>query len=243
MDARRFLLVGVGAILVWAQMGQAAWAQSLPELGRFDSLGYQMTSGTIDVFVRFRGDGSDECIRRGTCGYAGQIHYRLTARRGSSAFFVSAPENEGGPFGAAFLFGSGRTVADVWLADTSNRGFHRCLDSRAHAVDGLLFDRRGRRQVLVRLRSAPGGVFTPGTNFDDYLDTHCAGPTENDLIRAGAYPTRSYAGRRFHRRRFNLALSGVRRFRRSGFRVEVRTRVRVHLRRELSLRFPEGGVF
>ena len=198
---------------------------------------YDVRQADIDEVVRFRGDPAT-CGPPGLCGYAGTVHYRFHGR-GSGAF--TAPGRNGEP-GLAFGFaaGRGRTASDVSVADGAGNPVSRCTDTATFQADGFIGD-PGRRRVTVALHSTGMDGFGSGEAQPDYLDTHCAGPRDRDLISSRAAPSRNYAVSRFRRRRFALVFAGTRPFRAGGFEGTVRFRVTFGLVRKFKEPLAEPG--
>ena len=225
------LLPGVALLATFAV------APAAPARGRPTNVMYDVTHARIGVTVRFRGDGTDTCRRAGLCGYSGAISYSLRAKGGDSGanFFSPGVSNVAG-FGFVFLIGSGTTTADVSFTDANGSVTQRCSDSVARRHDGLEIGPGARGRVVVVFRQTPdlSGGFVGGSSAfgDDALNTRCAGPSEQDIVPAGAFPSRSYAASRFRRRHFNLVLHKTLPFRAAGFAGTVRTTVLVVLRRE-----------
>jgi hypothetical protein len=198
---------------------------------------YDVRQADIDEVVRFHGAPAT-CGPPGLCGYSGIVHYRFHGR-GSGAF--TAPGRHGEP-GLAFGFavGGGRTASDVSVADGAGDPVSRCTDTATFRADGFIGD-PGRRRVTVALHATGMDGLGSGEAQPDYLDTHCAGPRDRDLVSSRAAPSRNYAVSRFRRRRFALVFADTRPFRAGGFEGTVRFRVTFGLVRKFKEPLAEPG--
>lgn len=198
---------------------------------------YELRQADIDEVVRFEGD-PVSCGQVGLCGYTGSVHYNFHGR--GSATFTARGRLD--PFGVAsgIAVGSGRTSSDVAFADRAGNTVARCTDSATFRADGFVGEPE-RRRVTIALHQTGTGTFGFDDAQPDYLDTHCAGPRDRDLIASHAAPSRNYAVSRFRRRRFALIFADTRPFRAGGFQGTVRFRVRFGLVRKVSQALAEPG--
>lgn len=198
---------------------------------------YDLRQADIDEVVRFQGDPAS-CGPPGLCGYSGTIHYNFHGR-GTGAFTAAGRPD---PFGLAFGFavGRGRTSSDVALVDGAGNTVNRCTDAATFTADGFSGE-PGRRRVTIGLHATGTTGSGLGEAQPDYLDTHCAGPRDRDLIASQAAPSRNYSVSRFRRRRFALIFADTRPFRAGGFQGTVRFRVRFGLVRKFTQPLAEPG--
>jgi hypothetical protein len=198
---------------------------------------YDVRQADVDELVRFQGDPAT-CGASGLCGYAGTVHYSFHGR-GAGAF---APAGRRERFGSVFglALGSGRTTSDVALADGAGGPHARCTDTATFRADGFA-GQPGRRRVTIALHETGPGTIGFGEAQPDYLNTHCAGPRDRDMIASHATPSRNYAVSRFRRRRFAIVFADTQPFRAGGFQGTVRFRVTFGLVRKFTEPLAEPG--
>ncbi|MDQ6749285.1 MAG: hypothetical protein M3Z33_00800 [Actinomycetota bacterium] len=238
LGIRRAGMLAAALVLVLPATGAPARkARAVPQ----SLFVYDLRQADIDEVVRFQGDPAS-CAPSGLCGYAGTVHYNFHGR-GTGAF--TAPTSQD-PFGLAFglAVGSGRTSSDVGFVDGAGNRTARCTDTETFKADGFS-GAPGRRRVTIALHQtgttgADVGVGV-GEAQPDYLDTHCAGPRDRDLVAGNAAPSRNYAVSRFRRRRFALVFADTRPFRAGGFQGTVRFRVTFGLVRKFTQPLAEAG--
>jgi hypothetical protein len=231
---RPALVLGMALALVCGGAGPAGAKQRARE--RSSVFGYEIRQANIDELVSFHSDLA-ACAPAGLCGYAGTVRYAFHGR-GFGAFESPGRRSSLPPIVFGSADGTGRTVSDVALAGSTTH----CTDVLPIDSDGFEGLFRGRR-VTVTLHAAAGqDQTTISTLLDmDYLDTHCPGPRDRDLIASGATPSRSYSISRFRRRRFAIVFADTRPFRAGGFIGTVRFRVTFGLIRRFHQPLAESG--
>jgi hypothetical protein len=140
---------------------------------------YRVTQAQGSEVATFQGDGTQNCASAGLCGTSGTVSYTFSsAKQGFAIVTVVSRGSRHTGFGD-FEFGtSGTTTANVSQAGVAQP----CTDSVSHRFDSL--------DVFVSGSSVGMGLhaFNADTFSSDFLGTHCAGPTEEDMVSARALP-------------------------------------------------------
>jgi hypothetical protein len=166
---------------------------------------YKFTQAEGFVRVTFEGDQAAGCADRGVCGVTGTVEYRFGGRPRNG--FLDAVFNGSRPTRAAGGFSTnGATTADVATAGVEQH----CVDSVPRASDAFAMIRSG-----SAMRFTWHGAFS-GTG-DDYLNTHCQGPSEDDLAQAGSLPNARFSYKPLRSKYSTFAAKGQARFSASGF--------------------------
>jgi hypothetical protein len=140
---------------------------------------YRVTRAQGTETATFQGDGTSACANAGLCGYSGTVTYSFAhPSHGAAIVTVVSRGNRHAGFGD-FGFGTqGTTTSNVAQAGVAQP----CVDTVQHHFDSLDVVVSGSR-VLFGLHA-----FNADQLSSDYLGTHCAGPTEEDMALAGALP-------------------------------------------------------
>jgi hypothetical protein len=161
---------------------------------------YVIKKATGSERVTFTGSDTAGCQSRGACGTSGTVSYSFGGipRHG---LFVLLPRQAG----FAFFDTTGLTTSSVTTAGTSQP----CTDTVRHRSEFFALAPSGSR---FRYVSHFGD-----TDLGDYLDTRCAGPIEEDLAKAGALPSATFAARGFTGRKIKFSAVGSQPFTSGGF--------------------------
>lgn len=152
--------------------------------------------------VTFTGDSAAKCEDFGTCGYKGTVTYAIDGKpRGT---LLLAKSRSGRYTGGATYKTKGVTTADVTMPDGT-----ACTDIVKHGTD------------VFSMTSLPASAKTLLLSYhdagDDYLDTTCTTPTEENLQAAGALPEGTFEAAGFTGKRVKWALKGALEFKANGF--------------------------
>lgn len=201
--ARRGSLTAVtGRVASAFAMAATVLAVAAPTAAAKTGSIFDMTIARGFERVTFTGDSAAKCEEFGTCGYKGTVTYTIGGKpRGT---LLLAKSRRGRYTGGATYKTNGVTIADVTLPDGS-----ACTDVVKHKTD--VFSTTSLRSSAKTLLLAyhDGG--------DDYLDTACTGPTEEELSAAGAVPEGTFEAAGFKDKRVKWALSGALEFKARGF--------------------------
>jgi hypothetical protein len=214
----------IAGLCVALTLGSAAQASGATKPPRANV--YSVTSAAGSVRVQFAGDPAT-CARSGVCPYHGTVTYVFAQPHGDNGvafliFLRGILVSGTGDFAA-----HGETDADV---QEDVAAAPPCTDVVHHGgdfSDGFTVVQTGPSRARVTLHPDSDG--SPQSTAQDYIDSHCAGPRDMDLMRAGALPARSYSLSRFRRQRVTLDLSGTRSFRSGGFAGTVTSTVKIAL--------------
>jgi hypothetical protein len=140
---------------------------------------YRVTQAQGSEVATFQGDGTQTCATAGLCGYSGTVSYNFSGASGGFAIVTVTSRGHRHTGIGDFEFGtSGTTTANVSQAGVAQP----CTDSVKHRFDSL--------DVFVSGSTVGMGLhaFNADTFSSDYLGTHCAGPTEEDMVAARVLP-------------------------------------------------------
>jgi hypothetical protein len=171
--------------------------QALAAKTHTTNFAYRVTKAEGTETATFQGDGTPTCAAAGLCGYSGTASYTFThASRGFALVTIVTRGHRHAGF-ADFEFGTdGTTTSNVAEAGVAQP----CVDSVKHRNDTLDAVVSGSR-VLFGLHA-----FNADTLSSDYLGTHCAGPTEEDMVAARVLPAIVIPLKVMKRRRIDFEL-------------------------------------
>jgi hypothetical protein len=146
---------------------------------RSTTYAYKVTKAEGSETATFQGDGTPVCASAGLCGVSGTVSYTFThVNNGFATVTVLTRGHRHAGFGD-FEFGiDGTTTSNVSQAGVAQP----CTDTVKHRSDILDVLVSG-SHVLFGLHAINADAFS-----GDYLDTHCAGPTEEDMVAARVLP-------------------------------------------------------
>jgi hypothetical protein len=161
------------------------------------SFAYRVTKAEGTETATFQGDGTPTCAAAGVCGYSGTASYTFThASGGFAVVTVVTRGHRHAGFGDLEFGTDGTTTSNVAEAGVARP----CVDSVKHRSDTLDVVVSGSR-VLFGLHA-----FNADTLSSDYLGTHCAGPTEEDMVAAQVLPAVVIPMKVMKRRRIDFEL-------------------------------------
>jgi hypothetical protein len=140
---------------------------------------YRVTKAQGTETATFQGDGTQTCASAGLCGYSGTVTYTFANPRGGFAIVtVQTRGHRHAGFGDLEFGADGTTTSNVTEAGVAQP----CTDTVKHRGDTL--------DVFVSGSRVGFGLhaFNADTLSADYLGTHCAGPTEEDMVAAQVLP-------------------------------------------------------
>jgi hypothetical protein len=155
---------------------------------------YRVTKAEGSETATFQGDGTQTCANAGLCGTSGTVSYTFGHANGGFALITVITRGHRHTGIGGFEFGvDGTTSSNVSQAGVAQP----CVDSMKQSNDSL--------DVFVSGSRVAFGLH--GLNADllssDYLDTHCAGPTERDMLAARVLPAVSIPLRALKRKRLS----------------------------------------
>jgi len=158
---------------------------------------YRVTKAEGSEVATFQGDGTSTCAGAGLCGTSGTVSYTFTKANGGFALVTVITRGHRHTGLGDFEFGTdGTTSANVVQAGVAQP----CVDTVKHRDDSLDVFVSGSRFEL--------GLH--GLNADllasNYLDTHCAGPTEADMLAARVLPAVEFPLRTLKRHRIDFQI-------------------------------------
>jgi hypothetical protein len=164
---------------------------------------YDMTSAKGSEKVTFTGDSAAGCEQFAVCGYKGTVTYAIGGK--PKGTLLLARSRSGRYTGGATYKTTGVTTTTVTPPD----GSADCTDTVRHKTDVFQMSSLKNSAKTLLLSYHDGG--------DDYLDTACTGPTEQDVAAADAFPAGTFEASGFKGKRVKWGLSGALEFRGSGF--------------------------
>jgi hypothetical protein len=158
---------------------------------------YRVIKAEGSEVATFQGDGTSTCASAGLCGTSGTVSYTFTHANGGFALVTVITRGHRHTGLGDFEFGTdGTTSANVTQAGVAQP----CVDTVKHRDDSL-------------------DVFVSGSHFElglhglnaellasNYLDTHCAGPTESDMFAARVLPAVEFPLRALKRKRIDFQI-------------------------------------
>jgi hypothetical protein len=158
---------------------------------------YRVTKATGSEVATFQGDGTSTCANAGLCGTSGTVSYTFGNANGGFALVTVISRGHRHTGIGDFEFGTdGTTSANVSQAGVAQP----CVDSVKHRDDSL----------DVFISGSRVGFGLHGFNADllasNYLDTHCAGPTEGDMLAARVLPAVSFPLKTLKRHRIDFQI-------------------------------------
>lgn len=158
---------------------------------------YRVTRAEGTETATFQGDGTQTCASAGLCGTSGTVSYTFTHARGGFALLTVVTRGHRRTGFGDFEFGTdGTTTSNVTQAGAAQP----CVDTVKHRNDSvdMFLDRS---TVGFGLHAFNADLFSA-----DYLGTHCAGPTEEDMVAAGVLPAVGVPLRAMKRKRLDIEM-------------------------------------
>lgn len=144
------------------------------------NLAYRVTQAQGVETATFQGDGTSACANAGLCGYSGTATYSFnTPRRGFAVLTIERRGHRQAGLGDVEFGIDGTTTSNVSQAGVAQP----CVDSVKHRFDSLDSVVSGSR-ALFGLHA-----FNASDLASDYLGSHCAGPTEGDMVAGQVLPS------------------------------------------------------
>lgn len=188
---------------------------------------YDVTKASGFERLTFSGDSDASCEQVAVCGYSGTVTYTIGGK--PKGTIVLTRTKAGRVSGNARYRAGGTTRANVTQGTS-------CTDTVAHKTDVFELTSSGPRLDSLLLTYHPTG--------DDYLDTQCAGPNEDDVAAAGALPEGIFRARDFFRaERPGFTLGGGTPFKSGGFNASVEWKLKFKAKQRgcsPSCRIPPG---
>lgn len=155
---------------------------------------YRVTTAQGTETATFQGDGTQTCATAGLCGTSGTVSYAFGHANGGFALVTVITRGHRHTGLGDFEFGTdGTTSSNVTQAGVAQP----CTDSVKHQNDSLDVLVSGSR-VLFGLHALNADLLS-----SDFLDTHCAGPTEEDMVAARVLPAVSIPLKALKRKRLS----------------------------------------